>query len=42
MPVMLDFFLMGRDLDRVRVKSPNITGILFFEFNLRHLDETRW
>ena len=30
---------MGRDLDRVRVKSPNITGILFLEFNLHHLDE---
>ncbi len=39
MPVMLELFLMGRDLDRVRVKSPNITGILFFEFNLHHLDE---
>jgi hypothetical protein len=39
MPVMLEIILMGRDLDRVRVKSPNITGILFSEFNLHHLDE---
>ncbi len=29
--------LMGRDLDRVRVKSPNITGILFFEFKFASL-----
>jgi len=38
-PVMLDFFLVGRGLDRVRVKSPNITGLLFSQFNLHHLDE---
>ena len=30
-------FMMGRDLDRVRVKSPNITGILFFEFKFASL-----
>ncbi len=37
MPVMLEFDLMGHDLDRVRVKYPNITGILFFEFKFASL-----
>jgi len=37
MPVMLELFLVGRYLDRVRVKSPNITGILSFEFKFASL-----
>ena len=38
MPVMLDLFLMGHDLDRVRV--PQHYGHSLFEFNLHHLDES--
>ncbi len=39
-PKNVGIILVGRDLDRVRVKSPNITGIITgFEFNLHHLDE---
>ena len=39
MPVMLDLFWWVMTSTGCELSPPNITGILFFEFNLHHLDE---
>jgi hypothetical protein len=39
MPVMLEFFLWVVTSTGCELSPPNITGILFFEFNLHQLDE---